>query len=307
MQGIIDKATAKNPAYRFESFQEVKQSLLEEKEERETLLITHLMQEVNNRSQPSALEPFSAIKLAKQRTRRKRIGQVFLVLAMMGGAMVISLNIPTFPFNQAVIGLNKNTQRGKTIDTKVSKENTDGIAFGESSKKFPSDRLEDKASGEAKQAVDSNKNHTSIAEANQKKTKNTTTRAGFSLETNTNFSQLHLQNRLESFYASLRTKDLNQTHDYYAPTLRRFFNESNVNAKQLHKLLQKAWKRTPEDNHEILWDTFHYSQDGQGNYIMEFYMQYTYRRAHRQAWRSRKIYTMIKMDKDLKIYHMSGD
>jgi hypothetical protein len=40
---------------------------------------------------------------------------------------------------------------------------------------------------------------------------------------------------------------------------------------------------------------------------MDFYMNYHYRREERKNWKMRKIYTMIKMDKNLRIYYMDGE
>lgn len=312
MQAIIDKATAKNPAYRFQDFQELKQSFLEEKDERETMILNQLMQEVDARIKLTSGEQITRNKVTNQKTSKKRIGQAFLLLALMVGAISIGLNIHTSSSNEGnegLIGLNKDAQRGNTTDTNVSDEENDTTEPGGTTLVTPSPLAEDKVSGEKRPVPDAKITHSSVAAPNQEKAKSSNPRAGFSLETNPEkrFSQVELQNKLEDFYAALRSKDLTQASGYYAPVLSRFFNENNINEKQLQRLLQKAWKRTPEDKHEILWNTFRYTQDRQGNYTMEFYMNYVYHRANRKAWRARKIYTMIKMDKDLKIYYMSGD
>lgn len=301
MQAIVDKATAKNPDYRFQNFQELKESLLEEKDERETLTINQLMQEVNARSQLSASENISMIKLARKQVRKKRIGQSLLVLGLMAGAITLGMNIKIPVFKKSNISLQeaKDESDTGTDNSLITKESDDSAH----SPANPPQTIRDK-----KEVDFSAKAPSSPEKPTQLQQEMATARAGFSIETNpaSSFAQVQLQNRVEGFYAALQSKDLSQASEYYGPMLTHFFSENQVDQKKLQKLLLKAWKRTPEDKHEILWDTFQYSQDGEGNYTMEFYMIYVYRRANKN-WRKRKIFTQIQMDKDLKIYAMSGD
>jgi hypothetical protein len=120
-------------------------------------------------------------------------------------------------------------------------------------------------------------------------------------------TESELQYRLENYYTIMQTKDASQLSAYYAPNLIRFFNEYGVSDELLVLLLNQAWERTPEAKYEILWETFRYSRDEKGNYVVDYYMNYHYRRANRKTWKTQKIYTMMKMDKDLKIYYITGD
>jgi hypothetical protein len=310
MQALLDKATAKNPAYRFEDFEALKENLLEIKDEQETMLISQLMIEVNQKSQQFGSGNNSTIELARQKIKRKRIGQAFLILGMMAGAIVIGLNItiPSADNGQPLLtDQESKPAKGDTVD--IPGEN-DALTQQLETHKSTDQPVEgQKKTADRKKGTKSNKVASSAAKVKGQIPANTISHAGFSLEASPeqSFLYMQLQSRLEDFYAVLRSKDLSQTHNYYAPVLTRFFNEKNVHEKQLQDLLQKAWQRTPEDRHQILWDTFHYYQDEQGNYIMDFYMNYTYHRANRKAWRSQRIHTIIKMNKDLKIFYMAGD
>jgi serine/threonine-protein kinase len=120
-------------------------------------------------------------------------------------------------------------------------------------------------------------------------------------------TEAELQYRLESYYQAMQTKDAAQLSEYFAPTLIRFFNEYGVSDELLLLLLNQSWERTPEAKYNIQWETFRYSRDENGNYVVDYYMNYKYRRANRRSWGTQKVYTMIKMDKDLKIYYITGD
>jgi serine/threonine protein kinase len=309
MQGIVDKATAKNPAYRFQDFIEMKESLLEEKDERETVTIQELMQEVNNRSLLSASGKVSVIKLARRKTRIRRISQSLVVMGLMAGAIALGMNIRNSVSGNPSISLNEDTgpdEESATTDTADTQLPEQIKAPADA--QLPSSAVAAQAARQ-EATVPGPGNTASTGTKPQHKTPQpAVAHAGFSLETSpaNSFSQVQLQARLEGFYEALRSKDVSQAAGYYAPTLTHFFSEKNVNEKKLRKLLLTAWKRTPEDKHEILWDTFRYSQDAAGNYTLEFYMNYVYRRANKN-WRKRKIFTQIKMDQNLQIYAMTGD
>jgi serine/threonine protein kinase len=311
MQAIVNKATAKNPSYRFQHFKELKDSLLEERAERETILINKLMQELKAGKQLNSSEKKFVHRYARPRARMKRIEQALLVVGLMAGTVAIGVNFRHLASDKTALSLHKKPDNTNAVNTKGPDKNSTLTKPDESTAPLDSPGFEQKAAPDTQEATASHEDSAAGFSTEVKRDTKETTRAhaGFSPEANpvNKFSQRQLRQRVESFYDALRAKELSEASEYYAPTLTRFFNERQINRKQVQNLLLKAWKRTPEDKHEILWDTFQYSQDLEGNITMEFYMNYVYRRTHRNTWRERKIYTMIKMDRNLKIYYMSGD
>lgn len=304
MQDIIDKATAKNPAYRFQQCGEFQENLQEEKDDREALIISQMMQDIAGKNNiNTSIYENSTIGLAKKRTQWKVLTHVFLVISFLATAMIF-----TYWFRKSS---DQNTALGTAIvKPSVSSpatlpEKKEPVVALKEIKKSPVktnraaqkiNKPKQKQAIEIEQPSDSDENE--IASAG----------IGMLPETRTKvFSATDLQIRLKHFYEALRSKNISRVEGYYAPTLTRFFNEYAVEEEQMKELIAKAWERTPEDDHEILWDTFRYYRDPKGNYIMDFHMNYRYRRENRETWRKRKIYTMIKMDKDLRIYYMDGD
>ncbi len=88
-------------------------------------------------------------------------------------------------------------------------------------------------------------------------------------------------------YAALRAQDMGTILKFFKPPLNRFFNEQNVNAGQLQRLLRQAWRRTPEAQHKIMWNTMIYGKDEAGNHTLDYWMYYHYHRANRQNWQSK--------------------
>lgn len=118
---------------------------------------------------------------------------------------------------------------------------------------------------------------------------------------------LDLRATINSYYQTMQEKKLSMILTYYSTPLERFFKEQNVSSLQLRKLIQQAWERTPEATYDILWETFKYKIDDDGNYIVDFWMNYKYRRAAREDWRQQRIYTQIKMNPEYKIIYKLGD
>lgn len=115
-----------------------------------------------------------------------------------------------------------------------------------------------------------------------------------------------LRARLESYYQTLRFRDVDEIETFYAPRVDRFFRLTHVSSEQILREIKQSWRRTPEDQHEIIWDTFKYYQDREGNYVVDYWMHYIYRRANKN-WRKQKIYTHIKLNPQLQIIYIQGD
>jgi serine/threonine protein kinase len=308
MQAIIDKATAKDPSDRFQDFRELKESLLAKKIKWKKNRVNNIRQEVTaDRLISSSKKTSSGDKLARLKNPRKAIGQAILATVLMVGIIAINVYFNHSFFTQSAISLREKlyekvssflpSERNINVEPDDANEADTSIILKQNSKPAKEKLIGIITSATSLKDSGIETSKTSIS-------KTGSTKAIHSVE---KFSQAQLQNRLEAFYQALGSKDIQQVREYYASTLTKFFNESNVTNKQLQSLLLKAWKRTPQDKHEILWDTFNYDYDQEGKYTIEFYMNYVYRRANTTTWRSQKLYTIIKMDNNLKIYYMSGD
>jgi hypothetical protein len=312
MQAIVDKATAKDPSQRFQDFRELKESLLSKKNKREKIIIKNVRQErqeLKADSQVISSEKILTDKRANPAKQRKSAGKILLAL----GLLIIAINIGLYfyhPFfTQSAISLREKIN--EIVGPYMPVDRSDGTQHDDANENEPDSSGMSKPKSQPAKKELSGRNPSAASTKNAKRANSGTpiSQAGSSGEIHAvkKYSQDQLQSRLEAFYEALGSKDINQVNGYYASELTRFFNENNVTQRQLEGLLVKAWKRTPEDTYEILWDTFQYDHDQEGNYTTEFYMNYGYRRANTNTWRSQKIYTVIKMDNNLKIYYMSGD
>jgi serine/threonine protein kinase len=116
-----------------------------------------------------------------------------------------------------------------------------------------------------------------------------------------------LRDTIRSYYQTMQAQDLNSLLAYYEPPLEQFFREKNVSEKQLNTLIRQAWQRTPEARYDIIWDTFKYRISNKGYYEVEYWMDYTYRRANRDEPDRQRIFTKMKLNYDYKIIHTQGD
>jgi hypothetical protein len=308
MQAIVDKATAKDPALRFQDFRELKESLFSKKNKRKKIIIKNVSeQKAGKQVNPS--EKILTRKLANPTNQRKPVGKVLWVVGLIIMVIAINLYFNYSFFTQSAISLREKIN--EIISSYMPTDRSTDREHDDANENEPDSSALIKQQYKAAKKELSSINKPAASNKNSKAENSGTTisQKGSSGEIHSvkKFSKDQLQNRLEAFYLALGSKDINQVSGYYASKLTKFFNESNVTNRQLQGLLLQAWKRTPEDKYEILWDTFGYDQDQKGNYTTEFYMNYVYRRANTSTWRSQKIYTIIKMDNDLKIYYMSGD
>jgi serine/threonine protein kinase len=308
MQAIVDKATAKDPALRFQDFRELKESLFSKKNKRKKIIIKNVSeQKAGKQVNPS--EKILTRKLANPTNQRKPVGKVLWVVGLIIMVIAINLYFNYSFFTQSAISLREKIN--EIISSYMPTDRSTDREHDDANENEPDSSALIKQQYKAAKKELSSINKPAASNKNSKAENSGTTisQKGSSGEIHSvkKFSKDQLQNRLEAFYLALGSKDINQVSGYYASKLTKFFNESNVTNRQLQGLLLQAWKRTPEDKYEILWDTFRYDQDQKGNYTTEFSMNYVYRRANTSTWRSQKIYTIIKMDNDLKIYYMSGD
>ena len=300
MQGIIDKATAKTLAYRFQDCGKMQVFLQEEKDQREALILSQIMQQVAGNSGANfQVEDNSTIGLARKKTYWKVAAQAFLMIAFLATAMVFTgtfINIDLSGKTSLAGVAEADTSSAsvqETVSTPVRSKN-DPLPDSQAAINKLNPLPKDVKQAASKIVAGENE----IASASMAVLPEKQTRV---------YTANDLQIRLNHFYEALSSKNINQVEGYYAPTLTRFFKEYAVGEEQLQELLERTWDSIPEDRQEVLWDTFRYYRDEKGNYIMDFYMNYHFRPEERTTWKMQKIYTMIKMDKDLQIYYMDGE
>ncbi len=115
-----------------------------------------------------------------------------------------------------------------------------------------------------------------------------------------------LRGRVTGYYQAMESHEYNRVDDYYEPRLQVYFTRRNVDADDLRSIHTRYWSRTPEDRHEILWDTFRYEvAPDEESVTLTYHLKYHYRRATGD-WQVVEAPTVVKMDEDLRIFYIAG-
>jgi serine/threonine protein kinase len=275
MQALVNMATAKTPDLRFADVDDFIAAMQELQHEEREKQYQQMLREVSlNSAQLADRDTSSVIRMAEKQKRSRTIAGIYAVFALMAACFFIFTITYRYVSKTAGRAYASNISADSNSPEPGTEQETTDVQLPSVDTSQPS----------VPAAV------TTVASANPAV-----------------LTEAELQYRLESYYKALQTKDTGQLAQYYAPSLIRFFNEYGVSDELLNQLLNQAWERTPEARYNILWETFRYSRDEKGNYVVDYYMNYHYRRANRKSWRVQKIYTMIKMNKDLQIYYITGD
>lgn len=276
LQMLVNKAAAKKPEGRFADGDDFVAAIQEMQNEEREKQYQEMLREVSlNSTHTADGNNNSIIKVAEKQKKPKTIAAIFTVFSLMAACFFII----------TVIYKNVSKPAGREIFVNAQ----------------PTDTNKGQSNIEADQAVeDDSVTETSIISVPAAVT--TVASASPALVT-----ESELQYRLENYYKVMEAKDTGKLAQYYAPNLIRFFNEYGVSDELLNQLLNQNWERTPESKYNVMWETFRYSRDEKGNYVVDYYIDYQYRRANQRNWKSRKIYTMLKMNKDLRIYYITGD
>ena len=119
-------------------------------------------------------------------------------------------------------------------------------------------------------------------------------------------SEDDLRGRVTAYYQAMETHDYDRVDDFYQPRLWVYFTRRNVDADDLRTLHARYWERTPEDRHEILWDTFRYEvAPDEESVTLTYDMKYHYRRANGD-WQVVEAPTVVKMNEDLRMFYIAG-
>jgi serine/threonine-protein kinase len=276
LQMLVNTATAKNPDERFADADEFIIAVQEIQNEEREKQYQEMLREVSvNSIQSIEAEDGSVITVIENKKKSRKIAGIFAVFTLMATCFFI---ITLLYQNASKSASREIYAAAQSVDMDSVESNQD------SDSTVADDSVSDTEESVPPEGV------TTLAAANT-----------------STLAESELQYRLENYYKAMETKDPDRLAQYYAPSLIRFFNEYGVSDELLNQLQNQAWERTPEAKYNVLWETFRYSRDEKGNYVVDYYMNYKYRRPNQRGWKTRKIYTMLKMNKDLQIYYITGD
>lgn len=116
-----------------------------------------------------------------------------------------------------------------------------------------------------------------------------------------------LRSQVEEYYQAMEKHNFPALESYYAPSIERYFDRKELTITTLQPLIEKYWSRTPEDHHEIDWDTFTHELSDDNDYVtVTFFMNYRFRRQNAGNLKTVRAKTVMKLDKDLKVFYVAG-
>jgi hypothetical protein len=116
-----------------------------------------------------------------------------------------------------------------------------------------------------------------------------------------------LRSQVEEYYQAMEKHNFPALESYYAPSIERYFDRKELTITTLQPLIEKYWARTPEDHHEIDWDTFTHELSDDNDYVtVTFFMNYRFRRQNAGNLKTVRAKTVMKLDKDLKVFYVAG-
>lgn len=120
------------------------------------------------------------------------------------------------------------------------------------------------------------------------------------------FKEETLKTRVTEYYLALESHNFNLVEPFYEGNLERYFQRRNLPVSELRGLVEEYWRRTPEDENKVDWDTFGYEVSGDGEYAtVTFYTDYRYRR-NNGVERTVRAKTVMKLNQDLDIFYVAG-
>ncbi len=116
-----------------------------------------------------------------------------------------------------------------------------------------------------------------------------------------------LQSRVTAYYQAMEKHDFSAMKSYYAPRIEKYFDQKNLTMADLEPLLIRYWERTPEDHHEIDWNTFTHELSDEDDYVtVTFFMNYRFRRHNAVNYKAVRAKTVMKLDKELNVFYVAG-
>ncbi|MDJ1467629.1 protein kinase [Cytophagaceae bacterium DM2B3-1] len=121
-------------------------------------------------------------------------------------------------------------------------------------------------------------------------------------------NESNLKSVIEDYYHDLEQHNFTAVETYFAPTIEKYFNRNDVKVEELQPILTNFWEKTPEDMNVIDWSTFKHEVNTDDEYVkVSFYMNYHFRRRTSSTMKMVRAKTVIKFDKDLKIFYIAGN
>lgn len=321
LQAVVDQATAKNPEERYQTgeeflmaFEASHQQVQEEEADREDQMIAQLMQEVAIKSIPRASDRDNSVIEIARRKSRYRMNAIIASLSVLliaafftvrsdigkryirkGSRIVVNVVSDVSPFRKTSnpIRQTPDVQMPPPIrsETNDSTEQLPPASPVEREKplKQPAEktRPQKNDTDQASMIALSNQPET-VVEPSAPKV----------------YSKTDIRVRLEQYFEAMRSKNMQALQAFYRMPLSQYYEEANVSSRRLRELVQESWENIPEETHDILWETFNYERDDAGNYVVDFYMNYNFRQADSSLLETQKMYVVMKMNKELKIFYL---
>jgi hypothetical protein len=121
-----------------------------------------------------------------------------------------------------------------------------------------------------------------------------------------NYDEKDLRNRVSAYYQAMESHNFDRVEDFYQPRMDVYFTSKNVDTDFLRIMHTRYWQRTPEERHEILWDTFTYKiAPDEESVTLNYGMKYHFRRID-GGWKVVQASTVMKMDGNLRIFYIAG-
>ncbi len=116
-----------------------------------------------------------------------------------------------------------------------------------------------------------------------------------------------LKDQITNYYRAMERHNFGGLKPYYSSTLERYFTRTQLSPSELQQHIESYWKNTPYDRHVIDWSTFTHELSDDKEYVtVTFMMDYYFRRQTNTKEKSVRAKTVMKLDKDLKVFYVAG-
>ncbi len=129
------------------------------------------------------------------------------------------------------------------------------------------------------------------------------------LKSKKNHKNEAIKERIKSFYKAIETRNLDAIKEFYREKVDNYFNNFNRSfSPDITSAYKAYWKVYPAEKHEIDMKTWQMTQDENGNYLLNFNINYQVeafnKKEKTQEWKSLNLKMEIHLDSDLKIFYI---
>lgn len=111
-----------------------------------------------------------------------------------------------------------------------------------------------------------------------------------------------VKTQLELFYQAVDSHDFARVKPFYREDVEDYFGNRNIKlVPDVRASYQIGWKTYVEERHDIDWNSYEYSQDEEGNHVVQFDYRYYFKEVDKE-WKNLGRRAEIFMDVDKKIF-----